>query len=148
MTELRISLETDPAPADAELLRAGLLAFNVAHAGDPETRFFAVLVRDAGGSVAGGLLGWIAWEWLYVEKLWLPDALRGAGLGSRLLRAAEEHALAHGCRGAHLETLEYQARPFYERHGYEVYGVLEDFPPGSSKFHLRKRLVPAAPSGA
>lgn len=148
MADLRISLETDPAPADAELLRAGLLAFNVARAGDPETRFFAVFARDAEGSVAGGLLGWIVWEWLYVEKFWLPDELRGGGLGSRLLRAAEEHALAQGCRGVHLDTLDFQARPFYERHGYEVYGVLEDFPPGSSKYHLAKRLAPAAPSGA
>jgi GNAT superfamily N-acetyltransferase len=148
VADLRISVETDPAPADAELLRAGLLAFNVAHAGEPGTRFFAVFARDAEGSVAGGLLGWIAWEWLYVEKFWLPEALRGSGVGSRLLRAAEEHAVANGCRGVYLDTLEYQARPFYERHGYELYGVLEDFPPGFRKFHLRKHLAPAAPPGA
>ena len=106
VADLRISVETDPAPADAETVRAGLLAFNVERAGEPGTRFFAVLARDAEGSVAGGLLGWIAWEWLYVEKFWLPEALRGAGVGSRLLRAAEEHAAANGCRGVYLDTLE------------------------------------------
>jgi GNAT superfamily N-acetyltransferase len=148
VADLRISVETDPPPADAETVRGGLLAFNVAHAGDPGTAPLGVFARDAGGRVVGGLLGTIAWEWLHVEKLWLPDELRGTGTGSRLLRAAEEHAAARGCRGVYLETLDYQARPFYERHGYELYGVLEDYPPGHRRYHFAKRLVPAAPSGA
>ena len=147
MTDLRITTETDPAPADAETVRAGLLAFDVARAGDQGIAPVAVFARDAEGRVVGGLLGIIMWEWLYVRNFWLPEELRGVGTGSRLLRAAEEHAAARGCRGVYLETLEYQARPFYERHGYEVYGVLEDFPPGSRKYHLRKRLAPEPPGG-
>ncbi|MBV9773361.1 MAG: GNAT family N-acetyltransferase, partial [Gemmatimonadetes bacterium] len=130
MSGLRISVEVDPAPADAETLRAGLLAFNVVHSGDPGLRDLAVFLRDAEGRVVGGLLGQVKWEWLYVEKFWLPEALRGAGWGSRLLRAAEDFARENGCRAVYLDTLEYQARPFYERHGYELFGVLEDYPPG------------------
>lgn len=145
MSDLRISVETDPAPADAETVRAGLLAFNVERAGDPGMVPVAVFARDAEGRVAGGLLGYVAWEWLHVEKLWLPEELRGTGTGSRLLRAAEEHAAARGCRGVYLETLEYQARPFYERHGYTLFGVLEDYPPGFRKYYLRKRLAPPPP---
>lgn len=141
MSELTVTLETDPRPEDARVVHEGLLAFNVARAGDPGFAPLAVFARDGEGRVAGGLLGWLGWEWLYVEKLWVPDALRGRGVGSRLLRTAEEHALARGCRGAYLETLEYQARPFYERHGYELYGVLEDYPPGFRRYHLRKRLT-------
>ena len=58
------------------------------------------------------------------------------------LRAAEQFALEHGCPGSYLDTFEFQALPFYERHGYTVFGVLEDYPPGSRRFYLRKVLAP------
>ena len=45
-----------------------------------------------------------------------------------------------GCVGARLETWGFQARPFYEARGYTVFGVLEDYPPGETEYHLSKRL--------
>lgn len=49
----------------------------------------------------------------------------------------------------YLDTFDFQARPFYERHGYEVFGTLDDYPPGHSRFFLRKDLAlqPAKPYG-
>jgi uncharacterized protein (DUF924 family) len=40
-----------------------------------------------------------------------------------------------------LETTSFEARPFYEKRGYEVFATLDDYPPGHSKFFLRKRLT-------
>jgi hypothetical protein len=39
-----------------------------------------------------------------------------------------------------LETLSFQARGFYERYGYSVFGELDDFPPGHRKYFLKKNL--------
>jgi hypothetical protein len=47
---------------------------------------------------------------------------------------------ARGCIGAHLDTFTFQARPFYERHGYAVFGQLDNYPGGHSRFFLSKRL--------
>ncbi|MDB4892877.1 MAG: family acetyltransferase [Gemmatimonadetes bacterium] len=102
----------------------------------------SVFVRDEKGDVVGGLIGQMLFDWLYVDKLWLPDALRGTGMGSTVLDAAERHAIERGCRWAHLQTLEHQALPFYEGRGYTVFGVLEGYPPGSRRHYLRKTLVP------
>jgi hypothetical protein len=41
-----------------------------------------------------------------------------------------------------LDTFEYQALPFYERHGYELFGTLDGYPPGWRQYHVRK-LRPA-----
>lgn len=146
MPRFRLTVETDPDPADAEAVRTGLLAFNVVHAGEPRQTPLGVFVRDGAGRVTGGLLGWTQWEWLYVDKLWLPEDARGEGIGSRLLGLAEDEARARGCRGAHLSTLEYQARDFYERHGYEVFGVLDDYPPGFRRYHMKKTLAADPPA--
>ena len=58
-----------------------------------------------------------------------------------MLAAAEAEALRRGCRGARLFTYSFQARGFYEKHGYTVFGVLDDFPPGHSQIWLRKTLA-------
>jgi GNAT superfamily N-acetyltransferase len=146
---LRLTSEREPSDADVRAVRDGLLAFNVARIGDPERATVALFLRDAEGRVVGGLLGVRRWRWLYVDQLWVDDAYRGSGAGSRLLRAAEAEAAAAGCTHAVLDTFSFQARPFYERHGYEVYATLEGYPPGHRQFYLRKRLAPpAAPDAA
>ncbi|HJU28399.1 MAG TPA: GNAT family N-acetyltransferase, partial [Candidatus Binataceae bacterium] len=63
------------------------------------------------------------------------------GYGRRLMESAERYAIERGCGNAHLSTHSFQARPMYEKLGYEIFGALEDFPPGHSKFYMRKRLT-------
>jgi GNAT superfamily N-acetyltransferase/uncharacterized damage-inducible protein DinB len=135
-----VTLEPDPSPADVAVVNAGLRAFNVARIGEPAEEPVHVFVRDATGVVAGGLLGHIRWRWLYVAKLWLAEDFRGAGLGTAMLEAAEGHARERGCIGVFLDTFEYQARPFYEKRGYAVFGTLDGYPPGYRQHHLAKRL--------
>ena len=43
-----------------------------------------------------------SWSWLHVENLFVPAALRGRGLGTRILAMAEAEAQARGCVGARL----------------------------------------------
>lgn len=138
MTTLR--LETNADPADVDRVQSGLRAFNVKHIGDPSEELVHVFLRDAGGEVVGGLLGHIRWRWLYIAKLWIADEYRGGGHGRALMVAAEAHARARGCIGAYLDTFEYQARPFYEKLGYELFGTLDGYPPGYRQFHLSKSL--------
>jgi GNAT superfamily N-acetyltransferase len=135
---MRVTVDSSPSPADSHVVHDGLRAFNEAFIGPPDERPLAVFVRDDAGRVVGGLLGHTKWRWCYVSKLWLPDALRGRGLGSELLAAAESEAWARGCLGVYLDTFEYQALPFYQRHGYELFGTLEGYPPGYRQYHVRK----------
>lgn len=135
---LRLTLETAPDPVDSQVVMDGLRAFNVRVIGPPYIEPVCVFVRDASGRVLGGLLGEIKWRWLYVSKLWLADELRGQQLGRKLMERAEEYAWRKGCLGSHLSTFEYQALPFYEKLGYEVFGVLDGYPPGYKQYYLRK----------
>ena len=86
-------------------------------------------------------MGHLWGSWLYVRDLWVAAPARGCGNGTRLLLAAEEYAIERGCFAATLETASFQARPFYEKCGYQVFATLEDWPPGHAKFFLRKQLT-------
>jgi ribosomal protein S18 acetylase RimI-like enzyme len=102
-----------------------------------------VLMRDAQGAIAGGLAGSPYWGWMEVDKLWIGEPLRGLGYGRRLLLAAETEARQRGCTRVFLSTFSFQARGFYEKHGYRVVGQLDDYPPGAAFYWLRKDFVPA-----
>ena len=78
---------------------------------------------------------------MFVDGLWVGEGWRGGGLGRALMARAEDHARARHCHAAWLDT--FQARGFYEKLGYESFGVLDDYPPGQSRHFLRKRLRPA-----
>lgn len=88
----------------------------------------------------GGLWMVARRDWLFLDLFVLPAKARRQGLGSRMLAMAEAAARARGCVGVWLDTYGFQARPFYERHGYRVIGALPDFPAPWQRFFLAKRF--------
>ncbi len=136
-----ITSSEEPDQAAANIIHAGLHAFNEGHAGPSHFRKVQLILRDSDGVVRGGLLGRQSWGWLLVDILWLDEPLRGAGLGTQLLRQAEAEAREVGCTRAVLDTFEFQALPFYQRNGYSVFGVQEDYPPGSRRYYLQKNFT-------
>ena len=125
---------------DEAAVLAGLRAFNEVRLGPRDEQPVKFAVRDDTGRVVGGLLGHTKWKWMYVATLWVADSARGQGLGTKLMEAAESLARSRGCTDVSLDTFEYQARPFYEKLGYTLFGTLEGYPPGYRQFHLTKRL--------
>ena len=136
----RIVLTDAPPPEVRDIIFAGLVDFNRRRLGDAQSRPLALLLRAADGAVVGGLWARTGFRWLFVELLFVPEALRGGGLGRELLRQAEEEARHRDCVGAWLETFSAQARALYERCGYAVFGELPDYPPGNVRTFLSKRL--------
>ena len=56
----------------------------------------------------------------------------------QLMNDAEREAIRRGCRGAWLDTYSFQARGFYERLGYTIFGTIDNYPPGHSRIFLKK----------
>jgi len=138
-----IRITETPEPHVREAIVGPLIKFNNSRASQPENyRPLVIILSDPDtGEVVGGLWGATNYAHLHVDLLFVPDTLRGNGLGRQMLLQAEQEASARGCRGAWLDTYSFQARGFYERHGYAVFGILNDYPPGQSRIFLHKILV-------
>lgn len=138
-----ITLTDKPDPAHVKALHTLLASFNNAASGYVyDGRPLVISVTHAeGGEVIGGLFGATGYGYLHVDMLFVPESLRGAGLGRRLMQQAEDEAARRGCRGSYLDTFDFQARGFYERIGYTVFGQIDDMPPGHTRFFLRKPLA-------
>jgi GNAT superfamily N-acetyltransferase len=137
--ELTITVEAKDA-AVCELIRAELSAFNRAAVNKPDRQHFNVVLRDAHGRVHGGLLASVNFDVLVIEDLFLEENCRRDGFGSRLMARAEEEAMRRGARTACVTTFSWQARPFYEKHGYTVFGELPYQGGAHRLFWLKKPL--------
>lgn len=119
-----------------------LKAFNSREAGRPvDFRTLVLLIEDEeSGEIVGGLWADTSFTQLHIDLLFVPEALRGSGLGAQLVTQAEEEARRRGCVAAWLDTFSFQARGFYEKLGYEVFGTIESYPEGHSRIFMKKRF--------
>jgi GNAT superfamily N-acetyltransferase len=136
-----IIVTDEPDPNDRDAIVKPLIAFNTDVFGPSAFRPLAVLLRDPEtGETTGGLWAKSSYDWLYVELLYVPEELRGRGVGGRLMQRAEDEALARGCAGVWLDTFGFQARAFYEKRGYVAFGELPDHPRGSGRYFMKRTL--------
>ena len=140
MTGYTVTVEEAPADRDVEALAQGLTSHALPHTKVPGFQPIGVFLRDEHGKLAGGVWGYVNWNWLFVGLVWLEETCRGGGYGQQMMTAMEEAARQRGCQYAHLDTFSYQARPFYEHLGYTVFATLDDYPPGHQRFFMKKAL--------
>ena len=136
--QLIISEVADPEVEKAII--APLAAYNNSKAGPGNSKALIIAIKDDTGGVTGGLSGYTSRGWLFTHLLVVPEELRSQGLGTRLMEMAENEAVVRGCVGAWLDTFEFQARGFYEKLGYACFGEIQDYPPGFSRFFMKKAL--------
>jgi GNAT superfamily N-acetyltransferase len=137
---LSIAVTATPDAAELARIGEGLGAFNEQDAGAANRVPLAVFARDRTGAVVGGISGYTAWGWLYVQWLWLDERHRGAGIAGRMLAAAEAEGRARGCHGSYIDTFNPIALKVYRRAGYVPFGELKDFPKGRTRTFLSKPL--------
>ena len=130
----------DPGPEVVDAVREGLQSHNRATLLPYVKSRFAVFIRNDDNDIVGGLIGDLVWDWLHITILWVAEQIRGEGVGSELVRKAEEMALSEGITQAHVETTSFQALPFYQSVGYEVFAELEGKPSGHTFYYLKKTL--------
>ena len=79
--------------------------------------------------LVGGLIGKVFWNWLYADLVWVQEEFRGQGIGTQVMRAAEEQALKMNLTGIYLFTETWQAPRFYAKLGYAQFVEFKNFPP-------------------
>ena len=140
MTPYALSIDDAPGSDVFRALGDGLTQHALPYTSVPGFQPLAALLRDERGKLVGGAAGHVNWTWLSIGLVWVAKHLRRGGHGRRLIEAIEDAGRKRGCRHAHLDTFSYQARPFYERLGYELFATLDDYPPGHKRFFLKKSL--------
>ncbi|MEE1613163.1 GNAT family N-acetyltransferase [Microvirga sp. CF3016] len=143
LASIQLTVEAEP-EAFADEIEAHLLDSLRQNVPASDYAPFGILARDGQGVIVGGLIGGTSYGWLVIKILWVSEDLRSQGLGARIMRLAEGAAVERGCHGAWLDTSSRRAKSFYEKLGYETFGILEnqagERPQGHARFFLRKQF--------
>lgn len=132
MKECHIEISDRVTPEITSCIAEGLDRFNDQQIGYGDRLPLAVVVKDPdSGDVLGGITGRSSLGLLFLDLFYLPEALRGTGLGSELLRRFEQEGRRRGCLSAVLYTISFQAPEFYQRHGWQRMGEVPCLPPGT-----------------
>ncbi|MET3897466.1 GNAT superfamily N-acetyltransferase [Devosia sp. UYZn731] len=140
MSTTTITVAAEAMPDELAAIGDGLAAFNQADVGPSGRLAVTVLARDETNAIVGGISGYTAWGWLYVQWLWIAEALRGQGMAGQMLEAAETEARKRGCHAAYIDTFNPVALKVYQKQGYLTFGELANFPPGRTRTFLQKPL--------
>jgi GNAT superfamily N-acetyltransferase len=139
--EPRVTVSDAPDARVEAAIGGGLRRFNAEQSGIDDSRPLAVVVSDPDtNEVLGGITGRTSLGLLFIDLVFLPAELRGDGLGSRILKLAEDEGRRRGCRAAVLFTISFQAPGFYARHGWRAFGEIACDPPGTSRIFMTKSL--------
>lgn len=126
--------------ACAELLFTGINEQSKQAKGMQPMRTFSIAIKDASDTIVGGANGLVYYGCLYVDMLWIDKALRNHGWGSKLMHEAEAIGREQSATFATVNTMDWEALPFYEKLGYEIEFIREGYEKESKLYMLRKPL--------
>jgi GNAT superfamily N-acetyltransferase len=136
-------VETEPDRENIRLLEERIYEFNVQATGIADGKLFGLFLRGTDGTVVGGAYGWSWGGTCHLRDLFVPADMRKQGHGTRLMRAVEQEARLRRCGQIVLETHEFQAPEFYRKFGFEVTGIVENYPRGYRSLTMVKPLLSA-----
>jgi GNAT superfamily N-acetyltransferase len=135
-----MKIAVDDSPDVPKAVSDGLSAYNRKVAGHSEPVTLNVSVRDDADAIKGGVVARFNIDTVYIDLVWLDDALRGQGQGRAMIELVESEGRKRGAKQSWLYTLSFQARPFYETLGYEVFGEMAYMDGKHRRFFMRKDL--------
>ena len=99
----------------------------------------AVQIKEDGNIIAGAA-GRTFGDWLQLSTLWVSDGYRGQQLGAKILAQLEKAAKNRGCKKSLVDTLNFQAMPFYQKFGYVIVWTQQGYPKTGCKYFMVKQL--------
>lgn len=135
-----IQVNPIPTPEDIQTVIEGVNQHNAPYLKPVRGQEFTCFAYTDSEKKEGGLYAELWGEWLLVKYLWVEPNAKGKGLGRKLLTEAEEFAKQQGCHSVFLDTYDFQAKPFYEKQGYQVQMVLAPYPIAGARYYLTKSL--------
>jgi len=137
---MKIELLEEPQQSLLDFLDNKINEFNIDNWEVKSQKSLAVQVTNDNGETIAGAAGRSFGDWFLLDNLWVSDSLRGQNMGSQLLKNIETAAIQRGCNQVLLDTLNFQAMPFYKKYGYTIEWTQEGYPRTGCKYFMVKKL--------
>jgi len=137
---MKIEVLENPEKELINFLDEKIAEYNWQHWEVNERKALAIKMTDEEGNVIAGAAGRTFGDWFMLNTLWVDEKHRGKKIGEQLLSKIEAAAKKRGCIKSLLDTLNFQAMPFYQTKGYITQWVQEGYPKTGCKYYMVKSL--------
>ena len=125
---------------DADVIENGIRTYSEAYEPEYESvDFYKKLVDKDGRFIAGVIADVDKDAYGFVDALFVEEALRHQGLGTSLLKAAEDFTRENGASMILTSAGDWNV-DFFKKNGYLLRGELKDVPKGHSCYELYKMI--------
>ena len=121
-----------------------LYEFNSRATGIDDGALLNAAVEDEGGQIVAAMSGRTWGGCCEIGRLWVHESMRGTGLGTAFVQAAEREAIRRGCHQIVLSTHSFQAPRFYEKLGFRRLAAIPNYPEGHENIIYIKDLPGAS----
>lgn len=137
---MKLRITNDGNARDIEEIHRLLKEYNLRKREKSENIPLGIYYEDETGKKRAGLTGEIFGNWLCIKYLFVEESLRGQGVGSEIMSAAEAEAKKRGCKYAFVDTFSFQAPGFYTKLGYQEVFTLNEYPYTGARYYYTKEL--------
>ncbi|MFN7709685.1 MAG: GNAT family N-acetyltransferase [Holosporales bacterium] len=134
---MKLALQLEPSPEILERISQGVTDYAQEMRGLPPIEPFAIPLEDENGKLVGGCHGITYYGCIYMDALWIGESHRHQGWGRQLVQQMEAYGVRKGCTFATVNTMDWEALPFYEKLGYTIEFVRGGYPKNSKLYFLR-----------
>lgn len=125
---------------DADVIENGIRTYSEAYEPKYESVGFYKKLADKDGSFAAGVIAEVnKGAYGFVDALFVEEALRHQGLGTSLLKAAEDFTRENGAHIVLTNAGDWNV-DFFKKNGYLLRGELKDVPKGHDCYELYKNI--------
>ena len=136
---MKLKLENIESKRTQELANL-IRAYNRSNREPSKSEPLNIYLEDEGGNLVAGMVAETFGNWLEIEYLYVSDDLRRQGIGSKILEMAENESRNRGCKYSFVDTFNFQAPEFYEKHGYKEVFALKKYPYTGERYYYTKEL--------
>jgi len=137
--KLKLKLENIESKRTQELANL-IRSYNRSNREPSKSEPLNIYLEDEQSNLKEGMVAETFGNWLEIEYLYVSDDLRGQGIGSKILKMAERESKERGCKYSFVDTFNFQAPEFYEKHGYKEVFALKEYPYTGERYYYTKEL--------
>ena len=136
---MKLELDNNKSERTHELANL-IRAYNRANREPSKSEPLNIYLEDEEGNLVAGMVAETFGNWLEIEYLYVSEDLRRQGIGSKILKMAENESRNRGCKYSFVDTFNFQAPKFYEKHGYKEVFALKKYPYIGERYYYTKEL--------
>jgi len=138
MSSIEYFIENTPDASDDKVIRDGIVNFNTQILKEKASRFSVFAKDDT--QIIGGALVWEHSDALYIDVLWCDENYRKQGVGTKIITMIDDVAKNKGLPKIFVDTYEFQAQVYYEKHGFSCIGTIPKYLKDYNRIFMRKDI--------